>query len=150
MLRAGGHIPVHPGRTGAAELERLRERVRAADKPVLIYPEGHRTRDGEIRPWKRAGLQAILGARPWTVHVLVLDGLWHSARIPDFIRTIATVRCRGEAVGPFTYDGSGRESHAEFIDRIEKAMCDKLAEMRRTSATHATRPDAAPESVVSR
>ena len=131
MMRVSRHIPVYPGRTGRAELDRLAGLARDADHPIVIFPEGHRTRDGEIRPWKRAGLQAFLSARPWTVHVVVIDGLWNSARIPDFIRTIAGVKCRAESVGPFTYDGRGSENHDEFIDRLEKAMCDKLAEMRR-------------------
>lgn len=134
MMRAYRHIPVYPGRTGRAELDRLGGLAREADHPILIYPEGHRTRDGEIRPWKRAGLEAFLSARPWTVYVVVIDGLWKSARIPDFIRTVSTVRCRTEAVGPFTYDGRGRDVHDEFIDRLEAAMCAKLAEMRRSTS----------------
>ncbi|HEU4365357.1 MAG TPA: lysophospholipid acyltransferase family protein [Candidatus Krumholzibacteria bacterium] len=136
MMRAYRHIPVYPGRTGRAELDRLAGLAREADHPIVVFPEGHRTRDGEIRPWKRAGLQAFLSARPWTVHVVVIDGLWNSARIPDFIRTIARVHCRTEAIAPFSYDGRGRDNHDEFIDRLEQAMCDKLAEMRRK--THAT------------
>jgi len=130
MMRACHHIPVYPGRTGRAELDRLGDLVRAARHPVVIYPEGHRTRDGEIRPWKRAGLQAFLSARPWAVHVVVLDGLWRTARIPDFIRNVSTVRCRVELAGTFAYDGTGREHHDEFIDTLERAMCDKLARMR--------------------
>ena len=135
VMRTYRHIPVFPGRTGRAELERLAGLAREADHPIVIYPEGHRTRDGEIRPWKRAGLQAFLSARPWTIHVVVIDGLLNCARVPDFIRNISRVRCRAEAVGPFVYDGCGRENHDEFIDRLESAMCDKLAEMRQGSCT---------------
>ncbi len=131
MMRIYNHIPVYPGRTGRAELDRLGALARAADHPVVIYPEGHRTRDGEIRPWKRAGLEAFLSARPWTIYVLVVDGLWNSARVPDFIRNISRVRCRAGAIGPLEYDGCGRENHDEFIDRLETMMCDKLADMRR-------------------
>ncbi|HEX5132890.1 MAG TPA: lysophospholipid acyltransferase family protein [Candidatus Krumholzibacteria bacterium] len=149
MMRLYGHIPVYPGRTGREELNRLTRLVRAAEHPVIIYPEGHRTRDGEIRPWKRAGLEAFLSARPWKVYVLVVDGLWKSGRIPDFVRTISQVRCRAEAVGPFEYDGREREDHSEFIDRLETAMCDKLAEMRRTH-TSAVREATPAESAVSR
>jgi 1-acyl-sn-glycerol-3-phosphate acyltransferase len=127
-------IPVYPGRTGAAELARLADVARTAEHPIVLYPEGHRTRDGEIRPWKRGGLDAFLSARAWTVHVVVIDGLWKSARIPDFIRTLTQVRCRLESAGVFEYDGRGRESQREFIERMHTAMCDKLSAMRREGA----------------
>jgi 1-acyl-sn-glycerol-3-phosphate acyltransferase len=131
MLRRYGHIMVDPGRTGRAELQALMEAAHSMEQPILIFPEGHRSRDGEILPWKRAGLSSFLSARAWVVYVLVVDGLWESGRISDFIRTISTVRCRAEAVGPFEYDGRGQERHDEFIDRLYEAMCAKLAEMRR-------------------
>jgi 1-acyl-sn-glycerol-3-phosphate acyltransferase len=149
MLRLYGHIPVYPGRKGRVEIERLGELARAAEHPIVIYPEGHRTPDGEIQRWKRAGLQAFLSARPWTVHVLVVDGLWKSARLPDFIRTVTRIRCRAEAVGPFEYDGTGQENHDEFIDRLERAMCDKLAQMRSEEPASQNRDHERGETVMS-
>jgi 1-acyl-sn-glycerol-3-phosphate acyltransferase len=140
MMRTYGHIPVYPGRTGRAELDRLAGLAREAQHPIVIYPEGHRTRDGEVRPWKRAGLEAFLSARPWTIHVVVVDGLWQSAGVSGFVRNITRTRCRAEAVGPIEYDGRGRESHDEIIDRMETMMCDKLAEMRRENQSNARPP----------
>lgn len=131
MIRLMGAIPVYPGRTGKAELDRLAEIARAATHPIILYPEGHRTRDGEIRAWKRGALDAFLSAREWTVHVVVIDGLWQAARIPDFIRTLTRVRCRVEAAGVFQYDGRGRETHEAFVEQMRAAMCDKLSQMRR-------------------
>jgi len=133
MLSLYGHIMVQPGRTGRADLEKLAETARTSELPILIYPEGHRTRDGEIRPWKRGGLDVFLSARPWTVYVVVIDGLLHVARLPDFVRNITDVRCRVESVGPIEYDGRGRESHHEFVERLRRVMCDKLREMRADS-----------------
>ena len=149
MLSLYGHITVQPGRTGRAELDRLEETARESTLPIVIFPEGHRSRDGEIRPWKRAGLEAFLSAREWTVYVVVLDGLWKVARIPDFIRHLAEVRCRVECAGPFTYDGRGRESHDEFVDHLHRVMCAKLSEMRGHSAAGTTPPAIAKESAAS-
>jgi 1-acyl-sn-glycerol-3-phosphate acyltransferase len=138
MIALYGHIPVYPGRTGREELERLAGAARSSPLPVVIFPEGHRTRDGEIRPWKRAGLEAILSAREWTVYVVVLDGLWRAARLPDFVRNLTGVHCRVEGVGPFAYDGRGRAEHTEFVDHLHRVMCDKLAAMRSASGSSAS------------
>lgn len=138
MIRIMHAIPVYPGRTGPAELARLTEVARTSEQPIVLFPEGHRTRDGEIRPWKRGALDAFLSARAWTVHVMVVDGLWNSARIPDFIRTLTRIRCRLESAAIFEYDGRGREDHREFVERMRTAMCDKLSATRRAGALDAT------------
>jgi hypothetical protein len=61
---------------------------------------------------------------------LVVDGLWRVGRIQDFIRNVSGVRCRLEVVGPFQYDGRGRDTHDEFVDEMRRVMCGKLSEMR--------------------
>jgi len=139
FIRFYRHIGVRPGGTGAAELAALAETARTSEHPIVIFPEGHRTRDGEIRPWKRAGLETFLGAREWRVHVVVIDGLWETARIPDFIRNVTRTRCRVVTAAVLQYDGRGRESHAEFIDEMHRIMCDKLAAMRAESSIESAR-----------
>jgi 1-acyl-sn-glycerol-3-phosphate acyltransferase len=139
MISLYGHILVQPGRTGRSELGALAETARASTLPILIFPEGHRTRDGEIGPWKRAGLETLLSARDWEVYVVVVDGLWRVARLHDFIRNLAQVRCRVEVIGPFRYDGRGRDNHDAIVDELRHAMVAKLSEMR-TSAS-ASRAD---------
>ncbi|HXV14414.1 MAG TPA: lysophospholipid acyltransferase family protein [Candidatus Krumholzibacteria bacterium] len=131
LIRMMNAIPVYPGKMGKAELDRLAEAARTSQHPIVLFPEGHRTQDGEIRPWKRGALDTFLSAREWTVHVVVIDGLWKSARLPDFVRTLTRVRCRVETAGVFEYDGRGRESHDEIVERMRAAMCDKLSQMRR-------------------
>lgn len=138
MIRMMRAIPVYPGRMGKEEFERLAEAGRTAEHPIVLFPEGHRTKDGEIRPWKRGALDAFLSARAWTVHVVVLDGLWNSARIPEFTRTLTRIRCRFESAGVFEYDGRSATSHDEFVHRIRAAMCDKLAEMRSAARSKPT------------
>ncbi len=135
MLSFYGHILVQPGRMGRPELDALAETARASTLPILIYPEGHRTRDGEIGPWKRAGLDAFFSAREWDVYVFVIDGLYHVARLPDFIRNLSRVQGRVEVVGPFRYDGRGRENHDAFANDLRRVMVEKLGEMR-TSSRH--------------
>lgn len=134
MISLYGHILVQPGKMGRPELDALKETARTSMRPILIYPEGHRTRDGEIRPWKRAGMDAFLSAREWEVYVMVVDGLWEVAHLSDFLRDLSHVRARVEVVGPFRYDGSGRESHDEFVDELRDVMVAKLAQMRASAS----------------
>src|SRR5262249_21350944 len=133
MISLYGHILVQPGRTGRQELDALAETARASTLPILIFPEGHRTRDGAIRPWKRAGLDTLLSAREWDVYVVVVDGLWRVARLTDFVRNLSHVRCRAEMVGPFRYDGRDRETHDEFVSELRRVMVAKLEEIRATT-----------------
>jgi 1-acyl-sn-glycerol-3-phosphate acyltransferase len=139
MIRMMHGIPVYPGRTGPDELARLAEVARTTEHPIVLYPEGHRTRDGEVGPWKRGALDAFLSARAWTVHVVAVDGLWKSARIPDFIRTMTRIHCRLETAAVFEYDGRGRESQREFVERMRAAMCDRLSAMRSEGALEPAR-----------
>ena len=145
MIALYGHILVQPGKVGRPELEALAETARASTLPILIFPEGHRTRDGAILPWKRAGLDTFLSARDWNVYVLVVDGLWEVGRITDFVRDLSRVRARVEVVGPFPYDGREHKTHEAFVQTLRRAMCDKLDAMRDAAresraATAASKP----------
>lgn len=141
LIRMMGPILVYPGQTGKGEFERLAATARTANHTIILFPEGHRTRDGEIRPWKRGALDAFLSARAWTVHLVVVDGLWQTARIPDFIRNVSRVRCRVELAETLEYDGRGLDSHEEFTERARSRMCAKLAEMRSASRGENVAPE---------
>ncbi|MCI0451826.1 MAG: hypothetical protein L0Z51_05465, partial [Candidatus Latescibacteria bacterium] len=124
-------------RMGRSELEELAAAARTSEHPIVLFPEGHRTKDGEIRPWKRGALDAFLCARAWTIHVVVIDGLWQAARLPDFVRTLTRIRCRVETAAVIEYDGHDLASHDEIVERTRAAMCDKLSEMRRAAREEA-------------
>ncbi len=133
MLRLCEHPLVDPGRGMDANTRRLREVAETTSHPILIFPEGSRTRDGEIKPFRTTGLQAILSARSWKVYVVVVDGMWKCGKLVDFIRNIGSVRARVECMGPFESPAPG-EDPAEFITGIRAMMCDKLHEMRQGTA----------------
>ena len=54
------------------------DQVARGELSTLIFPEGHRTRDGEIGPFMRAGLRAILLRAQRPVYLIVVDGLWRA------------------------------------------------------------------------
>ena len=47
--------------------DELSEVARTAEVPVAIFPEGTRTRDGDIGRFKKAGLRRILQVRAWRI-----------------------------------------------------------------------------------
>jgi 1-acyl-sn-glycerol-3-phosphate acyltransferase len=129
MLRLYGHPLVDPGRTSREDVIALAETAAASEWPFLLFPEGHRTRDGAIRPFKRAGLQALLARRRWTVYVVVADGLRHAARFKDFLHHVSSIRGRVESVGPFAPPAREEDLDA-FIDEMRDVMVRKLGEIR--------------------
>lgn len=129
MIRLYGYPTVRPGEHAASQLESLRKAAAGAEGPLLIYPEGTRSRDGAVRPFKTAGLHAILEVGPWSVYLLVVDGLMKTAGISDYMRNITSATIRVESVGPFSYDGSSEDAE-KFIAFMRARMIEKLAEMR--------------------
>lgn len=113
-----------------ASLAAIREAARKTDVPLCIFPEGTRSRDGEIGPFRPTGLKLILKQRPWKVYVLVGDGYWRTARMRDFVRGMSDVRGRLELAGVFDWPDPGQKSEA-FIEQLRHSMVDRLAEMRR-------------------
>jgi 1-acyl-sn-glycerol-3-phosphate acyltransferase len=133
MIRLYGHPTVRPGEHAGARLDNLRRVVAATARPVVLFPEGTRSRDGGIRPFKRAGLGAILGARTWSVHVVVGDGMFGVADVSRFVNRVGSTEIRVESAGPFRFDH--RKDDAEsFISKMEGVMTGKLAEMRGSAA----------------
>jgi 1-acyl-sn-glycerol-3-phosphate acyltransferase len=129
-LRLIGCPIIDPRRDAKGAIETLRRAALAPHHGILIFPEGHRTRDGEIRPFRPAGLIAMLEARRLPVYVVVNDGLWASRRFVDFILTVHRIRGETEVLGPF----ESPESHSEipeFIDQLRAKMVERLEDMRR-------------------
>jgi 1-acyl-sn-glycerol-3-phosphate acyltransferase len=110
-------------------LEQIGAQARESDVPFVVFPEGHRSRDGEIGRFKRGALSAILATRSWTVYVYVADGFWKVARYRDFIRHVKGVRGKIEHVGVFEWTDPGADSDP-FIETIRDAMVKRLEAMR--------------------
>ena len=133
MLRFYGHPIVEPGGGGSQQIDSLRRAAQLAARQMVIFPEGTRTRDGEIGSFKSGGLKAILASRPWLVYLVVSDGFWRCGMLSDLARNVPTVRGRIECLGPFPYSAAG-EDEKLFIDELRSRMCLKLQEMRGQSA----------------
>jgi len=132
MVRLYQYPVVNPAANAGESRRALAELTRAAretDVPLVVFPEGTRTRDGAIGPFKTTGLRIILRQRPWTVYVLVADGFWQRAKMKDFLGGMSAIRGRITLTGPLTWDDPRADSE-EFIARAREIMVERLTELR--------------------
>ncbi len=129
MLRLYDHPLVDPDDRSSEQLRNLIRVAKESKHPLVIFPEGTRTRNGNIQPFRRPGLRAILRARPWTVYLLVIDGFWRCARMRDFPREISGVDARFACVGPISWEDPKGDADA-FTQEVRETMLTKLEELR--------------------
>lgn len=120
---------VDPERDPRGAVEELRRAALAHDCGLLIFPEGHRSRDGEVGRFRTAGLKAILAARRMPVYLIVTDGYWKSRRFADFVKNVALIRGESEVMGPFEPPARDDEL-AAFIRDLRERIVSRLREMR--------------------
>jgi 1-acyl-sn-glycerol-3-phosphate acyltransferase len=111
-----------------AALATLADAARRQDHGIAIFPEGHRTRDGEIGPFHSAGVQVILRERRVPVYLVVTDGFWTCRRLVDFVFNIHRINGRTEVLGPFAPPGP--DGVAAFVDEMREKMVAHLHQMR--------------------
>lgn len=114
-------------------LASIRDAARKTDAPICIFPEGTRTRDGEVGEFRPTGLKVILKQRAWKVYVLAGDGYWKTAKMKDFAFEMSHIRGKLEIAGVFDWPDPKQDSEV-FIGTLRQALVDRLAEMRRTDA----------------
>jgi 1-acyl-sn-glycerol-3-phosphate acyltransferase len=111
------------------------DQVAGGRHSLLIYPEGHRSRDGEILPFMSAGLRQIL---PRTTHrpvyVVVADGLWPVRTFSDVAFRLAGTSVRALVLGPYTIPQE-REKLGEFIEGLRRQMITGLQTLRGPETT---------------
>lgn len=103
-----------------------------SDVPIGLFPEGTRTRDGEIGPFKVRGLSRLLQQRPWKVYVMVVDGYWQAARFRDFMADMSTIDGKMSHVGTFDWPDPSVDP-TDFMEELRQCMVQGLAEIRGTT-----------------
>jgi 1-acyl-sn-glycerol-3-phosphate acyltransferase len=76
-LKLSGHVPVDRGKgpkTVASVIKRF-QKVLEEGKPLLIFPEGTRAVNGELKPFKPGGFVAAVRSNRPVVPVMI-DGTW--------------------------------------------------------------------------
>jgi 1-acyl-sn-glycerol-3-phosphate acyltransferase len=131
-IRTLGYPVVNPGAkagTVRRHLERLEHIAGTSDAPLVLFPEGTRTRSGKIGRFQTAGLERILRARDWTVYILVSDGYWRHAKLTHFLGGIKEIEGHLSVLGPFEW--TDPEADPEYFSaRMRNLMVDELARVR--------------------
>jgi 1-acyl-sn-glycerol-3-phosphate acyltransferase len=107
ILRMGGHPMLAQGeRATRAEHRALiaaADQVARGERSFVLFPEGHRSRDGAIGPFMSAGFELIMRRAPERpVYVVAIDGLASLRTFADIALRLAGTRARVAVRGPFT------------------------------------------------
>ena len=124
-VRLIGSPVVDPRRDPRAAVDLMRAAAPEQRHGVVLFAEGHRSRDGALRPFKSAGAEALLGAHSMPVWVAVTDGFWSSRRLVDFVFNVHRIRGRTQVLGPLPAPASVEEVPALLRlarERIEAAL----------------------------
>lgn len=139
-LRVGGHVLIERG-DGAAAVASIRElgrRIRRGGCSAVIFPEGTRSRHGELGNFKPAGTLALLEEAPNTPVVpLAIDQSWRLME-HNFFPLPWGVRVRVWIGDPI--ERAPDESHAELIERCRTQIAGTLARWRGEPVPVATEP----------
>lgn len=87
------------------------------DRPVMLFPEGHRSLDGGVQPFRSSGMVAMLAARRVPVWLIATDGFCSGRRMADLFR-LHDMRGRTEVIGRFEPPPDPADLPA-FVARLE-------------------------------
>lgn len=135
ILLVGGSIwllecpVVDPRRDAKGAVAAMRRAALEHEHGLLIFPEGHRSVDGEVRAFRTAGTLAALSARRLPVYVVVSDGFWFGRRFVDFFWSVPRIRGETEVLGPFEAPETEDEL-PPFVERMRDLMIERLRQRR--------------------
>jgi len=116
-------------RADLAVLEEAADRCRRDGTSLLIFPEGHRTRDGSILPFMTRGLRIVLSRAPLPVYCIVADGMWQVRTLGDTALRVAGSQIQVRIIGPFQPPGEESEIPA-FLTLVRARMIETLNDIR--------------------
>jgi 1-acyl-sn-glycerol-3-phosphate acyltransferase len=128
-IRLLGCPLVDPRNDARGALVAIRDGARELPHGLLIFPEGHRSRDGQVRPFRTSGLETMLKTRRLPVYLVVSDGGWRVAGFLDLLHRVHLIDYESEVLGPFEVP----EDHLDvpgFIVAMRQTIVDRLAERR--------------------
>jgi 1-acyl-sn-glycerol-3-phosphate acyltransferase len=119
---------VDPGRDRAGAVDSLRSAM-DRERAFAIFPEGHRSPDGTLQPFRTAGLLAMLGTRRVPVFLVATDGFQAARTLADLAFGLGAVDGRTELVGRFDPPAAA-EALPQFVDGLQAELDAALGRLR--------------------
>jgi len=133
-IRLLGSPIVDPRRDVPGAVAAIRRGARELPHGILIFPEGHRSRDGEIRPFRTAGIEAVLTERRMPVYLVLNEGVWRVRRLADLLFRVHLIDAHSEVLGPFEPPADDARL-SSFVRGLREALVARLALIRSGSTT---------------
>ncbi len=121
-----------------AALAAAADAVGRGERSMIIFPEGHRSRDGEIQPFMMQGLALLFRHAPQRpVYLAVIDGLWRLRSSRDIALRLAGQTGHVAIRGPYAIPPDRRD-HEAFIASMRAEMLAMLEGLRAPGAPVST------------
>lgn len=132
-------IPVKPGRRDLRALYRMIHALRGGT--MILFPEGTRTRDTEIRGGRPGAGLVVLANHPAVVPVTV-DGMHEilpvGSLVPRFFKRVYVVYGKPIDYSDFIGQERSKETAQRIVDRVVAVMREQLGWVRRVRTGEAT------------
>lgn len=118
-------------RSELASLTEAAEQVARGEQSLLIFPEGHRSRDGGLGRFMRSGLRIVLSRAERPVYCVAVHGMVNARTFADGLANFADLDVRiaiSEAIAP-PPRGSEEGAIDAFIESLRQRMAAMLAEL---------------------
>ena len=129
-IRMLGSPIVDPKRDPQGSVEAIRRGARELPHGLIIFPEGHRSRDGQVLPFRAAGVSRSSNneACPCTSWSTTASGAWHG--FSDLLFRVHWIEAHSEVIGPFDppTDPAARPA---FVKMLRDTIVSRLDERRR-------------------
>lgn len=131
MLRHSGHCLVSRRGDPMQAMKSITEFARRAGKDgtiPVIFPEGTRSRTGELGTFHSAGFRKILEAEKLPIVVASVEGGWQSARLKEFFRSFGKSTYNLDYLALLPAPGNKREALAALEEsrRLIAASLDRM------------------------
>jgi 1-acyl-sn-glycerol-3-phosphate acyltransferase len=126
-MRQAGFIPVDRKRLkgGKESIERASRMIREKGFSFLIFPEGTRSRDGELQPFKRGGIFLALNSKV-DIFPVTIKGTYKMMPKGSFFIKKGNVRVVFHP--PVSVEGFDQQNRSLLVDKVRDIIKTGLAE----------------------
>jgi 1-acyl-sn-glycerol-3-phosphate acyltransferase len=121
-------------RKAAREMKRLGRLTREGISPV-VFPEGTRSRTGQVNPFHGGGVRTILGEANVPLTAVAVDGGHRFVSVGDILKGLSDVTYRAKLVGVYTHDGT-KQSILDALSRAQSAVSEQIESWRVHDRVH--------------